>query len=299
MVANAEQIEVTVMADESSQDYRRISEALAWLTEHYVEQPSLADCAEALGLSAYHFQRLFSRWVGLTPKKYIQYLTLQQAKTSLLNSRSVLDAAFAAGLSGPSRLHDLFVAAESMTPGEYKNAGAGLKLDYGFEQTPYGECCTAWCERGICAMVFTDDQPKRALEQIMQSLANAEWAQQATRPKFDLSSFFNGTRNLSKSTKLLLGGTAFEVKVWEALLRIPYGHVASYADIARHVGQPSAARAVGRAIGANRIAGLIPCHRVIRASGVISGYRWGSERKLAMLTREAARKDHTGLHATW
>ncbi len=271
-----------------SHDYVRMEGALQWLAENYEQQPSLKDTAQYCGLSEFHFQRIFTRWVGLSPKKYIQYLTLNRAKQSLDEYRSILDATYEAGLSSPGRLHDLFVSIESMTPGEYKSRGEGLRIHYGFHQTLFSECLLMTTERGICAIGFhTEGAREATLARMKEGYENAEWIQdQALTGEHVRSAFGDPTQPRTEPLKLLLRGTKFEVKVWEALLTIPTGAITNYADVAHRMGHPGSARAVGRAVAKNSIAYLIPCHRVIRKSGLLGGYRWGAGRKLAMLTRE-------------
>ena len=236
----------------------------------------------------YHFQRIFTRWVGLSPKKYIQYLTLNRAKRSLDQHRSVLDATYEAGLSSPGRLHDLFVSIESMTPGEYKQRAEGLRIHYGFHETPFSECLLMTTERGVCAIEFhTDGGREETLARMKEGYENAEWIEDPTLTGEQVRCVFGEpSQTRTDPLKVLLRGTKFEVKVWEALLTIPPGAVTNYADLARRIGHPSSGRAVGRAISKNSIAYLIPCHRVIRKSGLLGGYRWGTGRKLAMLSRE-------------
>ena len=273
---------------DNGHDFARMESALQWLADNYEQQPSLKDTALSCGLSEFHFQRIFTRWVGLSPKKYIQYLTLNRAKQSLDEHRSILDATYEAGLSSPGRLHDLFISIESMTPGEYKSCGEGLRIHYGFHETLFSECLLMTTERGICAIGFHAEGGREAtLARMQEGYENAEWLHdQALTGEHVKSAFGDPTRPRSQPLKLLLRGTKFEVKVWEALLTIPTGAVTNYADLAQRIGHPGSARAVGRAVAKNSIAYLIPCHRVIRKSGLLGGYRWGTGRKLAMLTRE-------------
>lgn len=272
-----------------SEDYRRIEKAILFLDEHFPAQPSLEEVARNVDLSSYHFQRLFKRWAGISPKRFLQFLTLDYAKCALQESTSVLDATYAAGLSSPSRLHDLFVAAEAVTPGEFRKQGAGLKILYGFHPSPFGECLMARTERGICALFFVlRDNRQEALERLRRRWPAADLIRdaKATEPLF--KRIFSGNGRKSK-VPLDLRGTNFQIKVWQALLEIPPGAVASYEKIAECIGKPSAARAVGTAIAQNPVAFVIPCHRVIRKVGAIGGYHWGEARKRAMLAWEAAR----------
>jgi len=254
-------------------DYRRMEKALAWLADNFHSQPGLAEAAARADMSAFHFQRLFARWVGLTPKKYVQYLTLNRAKQALRDARSVFDSALDAGLSGPGRLHDLFVSVEAMTPGEFKCRGEGLEIRYGFAPTPFGQCLLAHTVRGVCGLNFVDArQQAPAFAQLQ-----ARWPRAAFTPDprgcEQVAAVIFGATPPCASTplKLLLGGTPFQIKVWEALLNIPVGGLASYQDLASAVGQPSASRAVAGAVSRNPVGCLIPCHRVIRKSGVLGG----------------------------
>ena len=274
-------------ADLSSQcrDYRRIAHTLEWLSDHFEEQPTLADIAARSGASPYHFQRLFSRWVGLSPKKYVQYLTLERAKASLEASQSVLAAAFASGLSGPGRLHDLFVKVEAVTPGEYKRGGAGLEIRYGVHDSPFGPCLLMQTGRGICGLAFLDgDDHRPALADMATRWPRARLVEDARAGAGLAARVF--APGAGGALTLDLHGTPFQIQVWEALLRIPPGAVTSYQALAEHMGRPRASRAVGAAAGANPVAYLIPCHRVLRKSGALGGYRWGPGRKLGMLSRE-------------
>lgn len=280
-------------------DYDRIAAALAYVDEHFEDQPSLGEIARQAGLSEFHFQRLFTRWVGISPKKFLQQLTLERAKQSLESSASVLDAAYDAGLSGPGRLHDLFVACEAVTPGEYKARGAGMTIRYGFHASPFGECLLLVTARGICGLAFIDPQREtraEALAYLAKGWANAALIEDdmATKPFIDRMFGLSGNTRAGEGSPLrvLLRGTEFQVKVWRALLTIPPGRLTTYEDIGRRIGYTStAARAIGRANGSNLISWLVPCHRVIRKTGAIGGYRWGRERKLAMIGWEAAHQD--------
>ncbi|MEX2616769.1 MAG: bifunctional helix-turn-helix domain-containing protein/methylated-DNA--[protein]-cysteine S-methyltransferase [Alphaproteobacteria bacterium] len=280
-------------------DYDRIAAALAYVDAHFEDQPSLGAIARHAGLSEFHFQRLFTRWVGISPKKFLQQLTLERAKQSLESSASVLDAAYDAGLSGPGRLHDLFVACEAVTPGEYKARGAGMTIRYGYHDSPFGECLLLVTDRGICGLAFIDPQREtraEALAWLANGWSNAALVEDsaATRP-FTERMFGLGGRALAgegSPLRVLLRGTEFQVKVWRALLTIPPGRLTTYEDIGRRIGYTSnAARAIGRANGGNLISWLVPCHRVIRKTGAIGGYRWGRERKLAMIGWEAAHRE--------
>lgn len=272
--------------------YERIEQAIHWLADHYVEQPSLALAASEAGLSEYHFQRLFSRWVGVSPKKFLQYLTLSHAKERLAASDSVLDASYDAGLSGPSRLHDLFITHEAMTPGEWKARGTGLALSYGWHDSPFGDCLLVATDRGLCGLAFVLNEGRRVTEEDLLS----RWGQAtiiedpAKTEAYAAAAFGAGSDNLH----LVLRGTPFQTKVWEALLRIPPGAVVSYERLAKHLGKPQGARAVAGAVALNPVSWIVPCHRVIRSTGAITGYRWGPDRKRVILGWEAAEADRAG-----
>jgi AraC family transcriptional regulator of adaptative response/methylated-DNA-[protein]-cysteine methyltransferase len=273
-----------------SADYTLVAQAIRYLGQNFQEQPSLDDLAAMLHVSPFHLQRVFSRWAGISPKRFLQFLTVDYAKSRLLASQSVLDAAFDAGLSGPGRLHDLFITLEAVTPGEYKSQGEGLTINVGQHSTPFGECLLATTARGIVALNFLDPDHtwEDALGEVYRSWAAATIVVDpaATAPLAER--IFSAQDSALSPLRILVKGTNFQVKVWEALLRIPPGTICTYADIARTIDNPSAVRAVGSAIGANSIAYLIPCHRVIRQGGVISGYRWGATRKRAIIGWEAA-----------
>ena len=265
----------------------QVERALDWLSRNFERQPSLAEAAGHAGLSEYHFQRRFRRQVGLSPKKYVQFLTLERAKEMLAQSRSVLDAAYASGLSGPGRLHDLFVNVEAMTPGEYKHRGRGLTIRYGMHPSPFGQCLVMRTGRGVCGLAFT--APARRGETftaLSRGFEAATFVEDGGATAGVARTMFGESAGDDGLT-LHLRGTSFQIKVWRALLAIPPGCVSSYADLAHRIGAPGASRAAGNAVGANPVAWIIPCHRVIRASGVLGGYRWGRGRKLAMLSLEA------------
>ena len=267
----------------------RVERALEWLSRNFERQPSLAEAARRAGLSEYHFQRRFRRQVGLSPKKYVQFLTLERAKEMLAQSRSVLDTAYASGLSGPGRLHDLFVNVEAMTPGEYKRRGQGLTIRYGVHPSPFGQCLIMRTGRGVCGLAFT--APARRGETftaLARGFEAATFVEDAGATAGIARTMFGGPAGGGDGPVTLhLRGTPFQIKIWRALLAIPPGRMTSYADLAHRIGAPGASRAAGNAVGANPVAWIIPCHRVIRASGVLGGYRWGGGRKLAMLSLEA------------
>ena len=272
-----------------SEDYGRIEKAILFLDRHFPARPSLEEAARSVDLSSYHFQRLFKRWAGISPKRFLQYLTLDYAKRALEESANVLDAAYAAGLSSPSRLHDLFVAAEAVTPGEFRKKGAGVRIRYGFHPSPFGECLLARTDRGICALFFVLRGDRQGtLEDLRRRWPAADLAEDSEATKPLLKQIFFGNGRKSK-VPLDLRGTNFQLKVWQALLEIPLGAVVPYEKIAARVGKPGATRAVGTAVGQNPIAFIIPCHRVIRKVGAIGNYHGGVTRKRAMLAWEAAR----------
>lgn len=273
------------------EDYTRIEKAILFLEENYHRQPELREVAQSVHLSEFHFQRLFRRWAGISPKRFIQFLTLEHAKKLLDGSHSVLDATYDAGLSSPGRLHDLFVNVEAMTPGEFKAKGAGIRISYGFHANPFGECLLCVTERGICGLGFVDAGGQtKTLRDFQSRWPEARWEENSRLTRPYISRIFAGEkRNGNRPITLVLQGTNFQIKVWEALLRIPMGSVVPYEDLAVTVCSARAARAVGGAVGKNPIAFLIPCHRVIRKAGGIGGYHWGTARKRAILAWEAAR----------
>ncbi len=267
-------------------DTSRVARALQWLSRNFERQPSLAEAAGHVGLSEHHFQRLFQRQVGLSPKKYVQFLTLERAKRLLAQSRSVLDAAYDAGLSGPGRLHDLFVNVEAMTPGEYRHRGRGLIIRYGVHPSPFGPCLILRTARGVCGLAFAAPERRdEALTELARGVEAAAFVEDPGATAGIAQRIFNAGAS-GGGVGLHLRATPFQIKVWRALLAVPSGCVTSYGDLARRIGMPRASRAVGTAVGSNPVAWIIPCHRVIRASGVLGEYRWGREHKLAMLSVE-------------
>ena len=269
-------------------DYQRIATAIHFLKTSALDQPSLDDAAKQVDLSPYHFQRLFRRFAGVSPKRFLQHLTTEHAKELLKQSTSVLETSFSVGLSSPSRLHDLLINVDAVTPGEYKSGGIDLQIDYAIHPTPFGRCLIAVTERGICRLEFIDLAEKEiAIQRLQKAWPNALISRNDTVTENIIRQIFipqNSSTN--KPLPLLLQGTNFQLKVWQALLRIPVGCVTSYGFLAKKVGQPTASRAVGTAIGNNPISYLIPCHRVLRGDGGIGGYRWGIDRKLAILGKE-------------
>lgn len=272
-------------------DYARVERLLGFLAEHAGEQPDLDRLAAEADLSPFHLQRLFTRWVGVSPKKFVQHLTITRAKACLDASASVLDAAHAAGLSGPSRLHDLFVAHAAVTPGEYKRRGEGLTIRWGWADSPFGEALVLTTPRGILGLAFVCGEGEAARQACFDDLArrwpNARFVADAAAVRALGAAIFAPRSSDSPRLQLLLHGTPWQIQVWEALLRIPPGALVSYESIAAALGAPGAARAVGTAVGDNPIAYLVPCHRVIRKTGAISHYHWGRARKMALIGWEA------------
>ncbi|MCW9049968.1 MAG: methylated-DNA--[protein]-cysteine S-methyltransferase [Deltaproteobacteria bacterium] len=269
-------------------DYQRVAEAIHFLRNSALEQPSLEETAQHIGLSPYHFQRLFRRFSGVSPKRFLQHLSSQHAKQLLQQSTSVLETSFAVGLSGPGRLHDLLVSVEAVTPGEYKSGGIDLNIEYAIHPTPFGRCFIAVTERGICRLEFIEPKEDEAARQrLRKAWPNALLKRGDETTQNIIQQIFNPRKRASNQPfPLLLRGTNFQLQVWQALLKIPEGCVTSYGYLAGKIGHPKANRAVGTAIGNNPISYLIPCHRVLRADGQIGGYRWGTDRKLAILGTE-------------
>lgn len=275
-----------------SKDYQRVETAIKFLEENFNRQPSLIETAKSVNLSEYYFQRLFSRWVGISPKRFLQFLTKEYAKKLIGNSSNILDAAYDSGLSGPGRLHDLFVNCEAITPGKYKAKGRGIKITYGVHPSVFGDCLIATTERGICHLEFVFAGRKTDLVNRLQDKwqnASLKFSPKKTRPLVDRVFVFSADQEPAP-LHLDVRGTNFQIKVWEALLLIPPGSAVTYEDIARHIGMPRAARAVGNAVGQNPISFLIPCHRVIRKMGVFGNYGGGPARKKAILGWEAAQQ---------
>lgn len=267
-----------------SLDYKLIERAIEYLEANAFRQPDLREVAENVNLSEYHFQRLFTRWAGISPKRFLQFVTKENAK-KLLREFNLLEATYSSGLSSPGRLHDLFVKCEAVTPGEYKKHGAGLHIAYGFHPSPYGECLLAATDRGICFLAFIEDEDRAAAVQVMKAeWKNAEWTENTNKTRHYIRLIFSP--DPQTPINLHLKGTNFQIKVWEALLRIPSGQVSSYEDLAISMGFRSSARAVGNALAHNPIAYVIPCHRVLRKIGDFGNYRYGHARKKAMLLRE-------------
>ena len=284
----------TALSQDRTRDYEHIRRAIAFLSETWAEQPSLERLAQHVGLSPAHCQKLFKRWCGLSPKEFVQAITVDNARNLLDGSASVLDTAYQVGLSGGSRLHDLFVSHEAMTPGDYKRRGEGLQMAYGFHASPFGEALLIATERGIAGLAFVNEDKGQsrqdALADMTQRWPKASYLERpdVTAPYADI--IFNASKwSADQPIRLVMIGTDFDLRVWETLLKVPMGRAVSYTDIARHIGQPSASRAVGSAVGRNPISFVVPCHRVLRGDGSLGGYHWGLTRKRALIGWETGR----------
>lgn len=286
--------QATAPQREAARDYDLIRRAIRFLSETATEQPELDRLAAHLGLSASHSQRLFKRWCGLSPKEFVQAITLDSARGLLDGAASVLDTAHEVGLSGSSRLHDLFVTHEAMTPGDIKRRGAGLEMAFGFHPSPFGEALLLATSRGVAGLAFVDEDAGQsradALADMTRRWPAATFIEAPAQTSAHAARIFDpATWQPGRPIRLILIGTDFEVRVWESLLRIPMGRAVSYADIARHLGQPTASRAVGSAVGRNPISFVVPCHRVLRGDGNLGGYHWGLTRKRALIGWETGR----------
>jgi AraC family transcriptional regulator, regulatory protein of adaptative response / methylated-DNA-[protein]-cysteine methyltransferase len=271
-------------------DYRRIEKAIQFIEENFQTQPSLKVIADHVALSEFHFNRLFSKWAGTSPQRFMRFLTKEFAKEKLAESSNLLEATFESGLSSSSRLHDLFVTYEAMTPAEFKSKGAGLTIHYGIHETPFGGCLIAITERGITDFRFIENEDKDLIvKELQQDFEKAKLIFDNNFTKPFIEQIFYEAHNSNEPLTLLMRGTNFQIKVWEALLKIPFGQMVSYETIANAIGQPTAQRAVGTAIGSNRLGYIIPCHRVLQKVGGIGGYRWGVTRKKAILGWEMAK----------
>lgn len=271
-------------------NYDKIATAIDYIKSNFKTQPDLQEVAAAVHMSPFHFQRVFSEWAGVTPKKFLQYLTLDYAKNILREEKAtVFDAAFEAGLSGTGRLHDLFINIESMTPGEYRNGGKALQINYSFAESPFGNIIVASTPKGICHMAFADDRDA-ALLSLKEQFPHAQFTQVVDLIQQNTLYIFTQDWSRLSEIKLHLRGTDFQLKVWEALLKIPMGNLTTYSRLAEEISHPKASRAVGSAVAQNPVAFLIPCHRVIKATGDYGEYHWGSTRKNAIIGWEAAHK---------
>lgn len=279
------------MTTQQTINFNRIADAIGYLKENFKEQPDLDEVAGKVHLSPFHFQRLFTDWAGVSPKKFLQYISVEHAKNILKEKQATLfDAAFETGLSGTGRLHDLFIKIEGMTPGEYKNGGENLSINYSFAESPFGDLLVASTEKGICFMAFASEE-KVALQELQDHFPNAHFRQMTDLIQQNALYIFTHDWKKLQQVKLHLKGSPFQLKVWETLLKIPMGKLSTYRDIARQVESPKAFRAIGSAVGDNPVAFLIPCHRVIRSSGITGEYHWGANRKIAMIGWEAAKAE--------
>lgn len=286
---------VNKMNEQEHINYTRIAKAIGYIQQNYREQPTLEEIAEKVHLSPFHFQRLFTDWAGVSPKKFLQFISVQHAKKMLATSQATLfETAHSTGLSGTGRLHDLFVTIEGMTPGEYKNQGRDLAINYSFSASGFGDILAASTAKGLCYMAFTDDRGS-ALSALQRCFPKARFTQGRDKIQENALRIYAQDWSRLNTVKLHLKGTDFQLKVWEALLRIPTGNLVTYGTIAQAIQQPRASRAVGTAIGNNPIAFLIPCHRVIQSTGALGGYKWGTARKSAIIGWEAARSKGSNL----
>ncbi|MDQ2719186.1 MAG: methylated-DNA--[protein]-cysteine S-methyltransferase [Bacteroidota bacterium] len=276
------------MQQQETINYKRIAEAIKHIQENFKSQPDLDEIAEKVHLSPYHFQRLFTEWAGTSPKKFLQYISIVHAKKMLKESRaSLFETAIETGFSGASRLHDLFINIEGMTPGEYKNGGENLSINYSFAESPFGNILVASTSKGICHIEFADDEAA-TLQALIKKFPKALYQRMTDLIQQNALFIFTHDWKKLNQIKLHLKGTQFQIKVWETLLKIPMGQLTTYGNIARHMENPNASRAVGTAIGDNPVAFLIPCHRVIQSTGIFGGYHWGGTRKTAIIGWEAA-----------
>lgn len=277
------------MKEQEQNNFSRIAEAISYIKDNFKTQPGLDEIAEKIHLSPFHFQRLFTEWAGVSPKKFLQYISVEHAKNILKDKQATLfDAAFETGLSGTSRLHDLFINIEGMTPGEFKNGGENLSINYSYAESPFGNILVASTSKGICHMAFTDNE-QEALGALQMNFPNAKYKQMVDLIQQNALYIFMHDWSKLNQIKLHLKGTDFQLKVWETLLKIPMGQLSTYGNIAKQISIPGASRAVGSAIGNNPVAFLIPCHRVIQSSGTLGGYMWGTTRKTAIIGWEAAK----------
>lgn len=277
------------METQAQINYRRIAEAITYIKTNFKDQPNLDQVAEKIHLSPFHFQRLFTEWAGTSPKKFLQYITVENAKKILKEEHATLfDTAYETGLSGTSRLHDMFINIEGMTPGEYKNGGKNLIINYSFAESPFGSLIVASTAKGVCYMAFTEDE-STALENVKLKFPNADFHQKLDLLQQNALFIFQNDWSKLQQIKLHLKGTDFQLKVWETLLKVPMGKLSTYGKIAGQIGHSNASRAVGTAIGSNPVAYLIPCHRVIQSTGKLGDYMWGQTRKTAIIGWEATK----------
>jgi len=278
------------MTQQQNLNYKRIAEAIEYIKTNFKDQPNLDEVAQKVHLSPFHLQRLFTEWAGTSPKKFLQYTTVEYAKTLLKNQATLFETAYETGLSSTGRLHDLFINIEGMTPAEYKNGGKNLSINYSFSESPFGTILVASTEKGICYMAFADDE-NVAFSAMQEQFTNASFRQFFDAIQQDALYIFTHDSTKLNEIKLHLKGTDFQLKVWQALLKIPMGQLTTYGAIANTIENPNASRAVGTAIGSNPVAFLIPCHRVIQATGLLGGYRWGTTRKTAIIGWERTKTD--------
>lgn len=277
------------MLNQESLDFNRIKKAIEYISENYKYQPSLDKISEHIHLSPFHFQRLFKEWAGVSPKRFLQYISIQHAKQILRETQATLfDTAFEVGLSGTSRLHDLFINIEGMTPAEYKNEGSYLTINYSFALSPFGEIIVASTPKGICHMSFAEDH-KEAIKNLTSIFPKANYQNSVDEIQKNAIRIFNLDWESLDKIKLHIKGSDFQIKVWQALLNIPMGQLSSYQNIANLIKSPKASRAVGNAVGQNPVAYLIPCHRIIQSTGALGDYHWGHIRKTSMIGWEAAK----------
>lgn len=285
-------------------NYQRIEQAIQYLENNFQRQPELDEVAEQVQLSPFHFQRIFTEWAGISPKRFLQFLTVDFLKSKLAQSKNLVEAAESAGLSGQSRVYDLFTTLEAVTPQEYKKKGSSIRIEYGIHETPFGTCLIGVTERGICWLSFiqTDEDAVPRMEEMKEHWSNSIFHQNQELTEVFVDRIFPSPLPLSPGRgapegrgegklHLFVKGTNFQVKVWEALLKIPMGSVTTYQGIAEHIQSPKAMQAVGSAVGSNHIAYLIPCHRVIRKDGILGEYRWSSTRKKGMIGWEMGRTE--------
>ncbi len=280
---------------ETHSNYQRIEEAIQYLEQNFKHQPDLDEVAEKIHLSPFHFQRIFTSWAGISPKRFLQFLTIDYLKEKIHQTKNLNEAAESVGLSSQSRVYDLFTTLQGVTPQEYKQHGTGIRIDYGFHETPFGLCLIGVTERGICWLSFvqTDTDPRLEVECLKEHWHNSVFHQdQHLTSTFAEKIFYNDKIKSKKRLHVFVKGTNFQLKVWEALLKIPMGHVTTYQNIADGIKSPRANQAVGSAVGANHIAYLIPCHRVIRKDGMLGEYRWSSARKKSIIGWELAKTDN-------
>lgn len=277
------------MKTQETINFSRIAEAITYIQQNFKTQPNLDEVAEQIHVSPAHFQRMFTEWAGTSPKKFLQYISVEHAKKMLQEEQATLfDAAFETGFSSTSRLHDLFVNIEGMTPAEYKNGGKNLSINYSFAESPFGNIIVATTSKGVCYLAFEEDEAK-SLSDLMAKFPNAHFQQKLDLLQQNALFIFQNDWSKLHEIKLHLKGTDFQLKVWESLLKIPMGKLSTYGQLAETIGNPKASRAVGTAIGSNPVAFLIPCHRVIQSTGTFGGYMWGPTRKAAIIGWEGAK----------